>query len=129
MRIARINNGTVANIEIWADDARLPADAIACGPAVAKGWTYADGVFAAPPKPPEAVVLTPLEFLSRLTPQEMGTIAALAQSDLTVEVWKMTMLAAGEIRSDDERTAQGLAFAVSKGILTAERAAEVMSNA
>jgi hypothetical protein len=129
MRVARINNGTVANVELWQDGATLPPDAIECGPEVGKGWTYAGGTFSAPPKPIEAVVLTPLEFLSRLTPQELGTIAALAQSDLTVEVWKMTMLAAGEIRSDDERTVQGLAFAVSKGILTQERAAEVMSNA
>lgn len=127
MRVARIVDGIVENIEVWPDGAPLPENAVACDRGVSKGMLYAGGTFTAPPVAPQPVVLTPLELLSRLTPGELSAITVAAMNDPGVAQWQTMLLAAGEIRSDDQRTLDGIAFAVSKGILTAERAAEVMS--
>ncbi len=75
--------------------------------------------------PPPAIILTPLTVLSRLTAQEEAALTASA--DLAVSIVRQRMIAAGEIRSDDPRTIEGRAILIAKGIITAERAAEIFS--
>jgi hypothetical protein len=79
-----------------------------------------------PPAAPAAVVvLTPLQILGRLTPQEEAALAT--ATDLAVQVVRNRLIAASEIRSDDPRTAEGRAILVAKGIVTEERAAEIFA--
>ena len=127
MRVARVENGTVANIEVWPDGAELPPACREVGALVDIGWTFDGSTFTPPDEPASIVVLSPLQFLSRLTPQELAGISAAAAANPMVDVWRMMMLAAAEIRSDDPRTQEGLAFAVQMGLLTAERAQAVMA--
>ncbi len=120
------DDDTVTSIVELPDDGSVPDGRwakVRPGQAVEPGWIASpDGTFA-----PRVVVLTPLQFISRLTIAEKVAIAQASVSDPSVAVWQMTMLAAGEIRSDDSRTEEGLAFAVAKGLLTAERAQAVMT--
>ena len=78
-----------------------------------------------PQTPAPVVVLTPLQILGRLTPQEEATLAT--STDLAVQVVRTRLIAASEIRSDDPRTAEGRAILVAKGIITAERAVEIFA--
>jgi hypothetical protein len=77
-----------------------------------------------PPAPvAPVVVLTPLTILGRLTPAEEAALSG--STDLAVSIVRNRLIAASEVRSDDPRTAEGAAILVSKGIITAKRAAEI----
>jgi hypothetical protein len=73
--------------------------------------------------PPGPVALTPLTILGRLTPAEEAALSG--STDLAVAIVRNRLIAASEVRSDDPRTAEGAAILVGKGIITAERAAEI----
>lgn len=75
------------------------------------------------PEPAPVVVLSPLTIRSRLTLSEK--IALDTSTDPLVIVVRNDLIAAGEVRSDDPRTALGKQILIDKGIITAERAAEV----
>lgn len=71
------------------------------------------------------VVLSPLQILERLTPQEEAALAS--SSDLAVVIVRNRLIAASEVRSDDPRTAEGRAILIAKGIITEARAAEIFA--
>ncbi|GAB7080830.1 hypothetical protein [Megalodesulfovibrio paquesii] len=70
-------------------------------------------------------ILTRVEFIRRLSPQEWAT----AKTSSLPEVMYFTdlVLAAAEIDLDDAQTQAGLAVAVQAGVLTSERAAQVLA--
>lgn len=78
-----------------------------------------------PAFPAPAAVLTPLTILSRMTPTEEAALNA--SGDIAVMIVKTRLSSASEIRSDDPRTDEGKAILIAKGILTAERAAEIFA--
>lgn len=85
-----------------------------------------DDIVTNPPAPePGVVVLTPLTILGRLTQTEEAALAS--STDLAVAIVRNRLIAASEVRSDDPRTAEGRAILGAKGILTAERAAEIFA--
>lgn len=71
------------------------------------------------------VILTPLTLIARLTPSEQ--LAIFTSTHPAVCVWRGMAGAALEIRSDDPRTAEGLAALVSLGILAAYRPAQLLA--
>lgn len=85
-----------------------------------------DDIVTNPPAPePSVVVLTPLTILGRLTQTEEAALAS--STDLAISIVRNRLIAASEVRSDDPRTTEGRAILVAKGILTAERAAEIFA--
>ena len=84
-----------------------------------------------PPSPPPP--LTRLGFLSRFTVDELVSIELARQSSpyatqrATLTVLKETWLAAENVDVNDPRTQQGVQMLVSVGLLTAERATEILS--
>jgi hypothetical protein len=72
-------------------------------------------------------IQTPLEFIERLTDAEK--VGIFTSSDAGVVVFRSMAMAAQEIRSDDERTLDGLGYLVALGVLTSERAAALISPA
>ena len=98
-------------------------------PLTATEWPTDAALAAAIANPPAApapvVVLTPLTILGRLTPTEEAALAT--SPDLAVAIVRDRLIAASEVRSDDPRTAEGKAILVAKGVITAERAAQIFA--
>ena len=96
-------------------------------PTTAQAWPtdaeLATAIATPVPAPTPVIVLSPLDILSRMTPQEEGALNA--STDLAVCIVRTRLGAAQEVRSDDPRTEVGKQILISKGILTAERAAEI----
>lgn len=79
-----------------------------------------------PPAPtPAPVVVSPLEMIQRLTDAEK--VAIFTSEDPGVIVFRNMAIAAREIRSDDARTLDGLAYLVAIGILSASRPAQLLA--
>lgn len=87
---------------------------------LAAGWTPVRSAA------PNVVVHTPLDLLSRMTPEEEAALNA--STDLAVMIVRNRLATAQEVRSDDPRTAEGKAVLIAKGILTAERAEEIFGG-
>ena len=68
-------------------------------------------------------VLSPLEVIRRLTPSEEA--ALVSSTDLAVRIVCNRLIAAGEVRSDDPLTIEGVRVLVEKGIITRARAEQV----
>ncbi len=83
------------------------------------------GAIANPLPSTDAIVLSPLTVISRLTDAEK--LAILTSTDPQVIVWRYTAVAAREVHSDDPRTVQGMALLVSKGLLAPNRPAELLA--
>lgn len=80
-------------------------------------------VTAQSPKKP----MSKLDFIKRMTFQERVTIETAAEADPEVRVVKQSLLAAEEVRLDDPEMIAGMGLYVQKGLLTEERAAEILS--
>ena len=95
------------------------------------GWTYENAVFAPPapaPAPPEPSIITKLALLNRMTDAEFIGIINLAKTDAEVELWKTRFDNATTIDlTDGNRVVAGFPMLVSKGLLTQERSAEILS--
>lgn len=76
-------------------------------------------------RPAPAIVRSPLDILSMLTPAEYASAWEKSQTSAQVALWLDMLRVAGEVRSDDPRTAQGCALAVAEGILTPARVLEL----
>lgn len=88
---------------------------------IALGWEATPS----PGPTPDAVTMTRLSFLGRLTDAEL--LGILTSEDAGVILFRTLFLAANEIRSDDPRTIDGLAYLEAAGLLAAGRAAELLT--
>lgn len=79
-----------------------------------------------PPPPPGPVVLTPLAFFDLFTADEEAGIAQAAQTNPQVLLWLAKASGAQEILLDDYRTQAGIGFLVYLGLLTSDRAREIL---
>lgn len=73
-------------------------------------------------------VMTPLVFMARLTEAENDAIAQAAMSNAGMFRSMLSLTAAQEVQLDDARTIGGVMAMVAAGILTEERAAEVLGR-
>jgi hypothetical protein len=73
-------------------------------------------------------VFTAYEFLLRFTPQERAAFRAAANTDPLVADFQQLAQAAQEILSDDPMTAAGMNYLVTTGLLTQQRANEILGN-
>jgi len=128
---AVVRNGVVENIIVLGDldqPVGQPGTTLVLADAnAAIGSTFSGGVFARPadPPPPPAPPrrrFSPNEFLQRLTAQECRDLVELGTTGpIEARLWFAQFLAARDIAIDDPRTADGLAFLVANGKLTAAR--------
>jgi len=77
-----------------------------------------------PPLPP---TITKLAFRFRFTDAEYTSILEAADTDYAVKAWVETFNMVSQVNLSDERTVAGLNVLVSEGLLTQERATEILS--
>jgi hypothetical protein len=132
-RYAIVKGSVVDGIAIA--DAPLDAEGIwinidSLDPQPCAGWTYEDGIFAAP-KPPAPTklpnIITKLAFRFRLTDTEYVGILSAAKTDVEVAAWVETFNMVSSVNLDDPRTKSGLDLMVAKTLLTAERKTEILT--
>lgn len=106
------------------------------------GWSYENGVFTAappplppppPPPPPPQTVFTKYQFRSRFTLAELVATDNFATSSTLTDVQKATLNtitknfdAADSIDITNSATIQGVEYLVTVGILTQDRATEIL---
>ncbi|MDO9711039.1 hypothetical protein [Paracraurococcus lichenis] len=71
--------------------------------------------------------LTGLEFMNRLSTEESAAIATAAQSNASVLVWLLKLSAATYVDLTDQQTIEGVNAIKAAGLLTADRAAELLA--
>lgn len=94
------------------------------------GWTYENGVFVVPPPPillPEPNVVTKVAFRFRMTDSEYVGVLTAAKTDVEVAAWVETFNMVSSIDLDNQRTKDGVQNLVNKGLLTQERATEILT--
>jgi hypothetical protein len=79
------------------------------------------------PPPTEPRRYSPLEFMDLFTDDEQLAIVTAAMASAPVKLWYDRMLAAEWITTSDERTSAGVNALVTSGLLTSDRAAEILS--
>lgn len=79
------------------------------------------------PRVPAQRVVTALAFLERFTQAERIALREAARQNAVLDDWLDMLRAAQEVDLDDERTTAGIAAFVIGGLITAERAAEILS--
>ena len=103
------------------------------------GWSYENGVFTAPaplpppPPPPPQTVFTKYQFRSRFTLAELVAIDNFASSTTLSDVHKATLNTitknfdvADSIDITNSATIQGVEYLVTAGLLTQDRATEIL---
>lgn len=71
-------------------------------------------------------IFSKLEFMEKLTQDELESIYTLAKNDVSVEVWKDKFQASTKIDISSESTINGIRMLESKGIFTTDRANEIL---
>jgi hypothetical protein len=96
---------------------------------VSPGWSYIDGEFV-DPRPPITIpnIITKVSFRFRMTDTEYVGVLTAAKTDVEVQAWVETFNMVSQVNLSDERTVAGLNVLVSKGLLTQERATEILST-
>lgn len=132
-RFAIIMDSKICNIAI-ADESQDPSwvDLTELSPEPGIHWSYADGVFTAPPPPPPPVpepnIITKTAMMARFTDDEFVDVLVKAKRDIKVEAWLMKFNAAATFDLDDARTISGIDLLVSKLVLTQERATAILTG-
>jgi hypothetical protein len=127
-RWALIDGGVVASIVeqdsqptiggLWVD---------VTGQHVGPGNTYSGGVFGPAPAPPP--IITKVAMLTgRFTNPEFVGILTASKTDVEVEAWKYVFDNAPTIDLDSQNTKDGMALLVRKGLLTQERADQILTD-
>jgi hypothetical protein len=134
MRWAVIDNGIVTNVILMDDVSQwnnpelvVPLET---NEFVNIGCIYdenAEPRFAAPAVAAFQQRWTAYQFLQRFTAAERATMRSLAQTDENVADFLQLLQAAQEVVSDDPMTVAGMDYAISVGIVTAERKTEILS--
>jgi hypothetical protein len=78
--------------------------------------------------PPPAVELTQLQVMDLFTLTEMAGIYTAADSNVLVEIWLDKLKAATFISLSDPQTIAGVEALVSAGLLTSDRATQILAN-
>ena len=78
--------------------------------------------------PPEHTRWPLIDFRKRFTAAEKVALYQAAETDIMVKIFLDDVAATPEIVQDDPELNQGIAYVVSKGILTLERAGEILDN-
>lgn len=78
-----------------------------------------------PPKPP---IITKISFRFRLTNSEYVDILNAAKTDTEVQAWVETFNMVSQIDLESSRTIDGISMMVTKGLLTSQRANEILST-
>lgn len=95
------------------------------------GWKYENGAFSRPPVPPPPPpppnIITKVAFRFRMTDAEYVGVLSAAKTDVEVASWVETFNMVSSINLDSQRTKDGVAVLVSKGLLTQERANEILA--
>ena len=134
-RFAIINNSQVENIaladapitEFWIDLANVT-------PSPAIGWTYANGVFTAPPapepipKPANPPILSPYRFKRRMTAQERVAIRTAASTNAAIYDYMDMLDTAPSVNLTDSLTRDGINTLAAAGLLTTARATEILDT-
>ena len=105
-------------------------DISAVSPSPAVGWTYAGGVFAAPPAPPPpppVTQFTPLQFMARFTTAEQLAITAAGQASSPIMLWLLHAMGASYIDLADPATTTGVQALVAAALISAGRATEILT--
>lgn len=128
---ARISNGVVIGIAVsdscpdvegeWVD---VSSHDKRPGPE----WLYNDGQFSAPVKPPEPRIITKLSMINRFTESEYMAVLSVAKTDIAVEAWLNKFNLQVRFDLDSDGVKNQINFLVSKVLLTAERANEILNN-
>ena len=115
------------------------ADGVSCSSAdgltvTAQTPAQASGVFNGmapstwvPPAPPPPTTIDPLAFINRLTPAEQAAITTAGQSNVQVQLWLMKLASAQQVNVTDPLTIGGVNAMVAAGLLTAQRAAQILN--
>ena len=72
-------------------------------------------------------VITSQEFKDRFTNTELLGFLSLAQTDATAKLLLLEAEVATEVHLQSQRTIQGVQYLASQGIITSERATEILS--
>lgn len=78
--------------------------------------------------PKRPVTVSKLEFMNKLTNDELIAIFSLAKTDPVVEVWVEYFKASEKISLGNNQTISGLEMLVTKGILTSDRINEILGK-
>jgi len=77
---------------------------------------------------PLPLIISKVAFRFRLTDSEYVGILSAAKNDTEVQAWVETFNMVSKIDLEDLKTADGLSMMVNKGLMTIERANEVLST-
>jgi hypothetical protein len=80
------------------------------------------------PQPYIPLIITKAAFRFRFADVEYAAILEAADTDYAVKAWVETFNMVSQVNLSDERTVAGLNVLVSKGLLTQERATEILST-
>jgi len=141
IKAAVVQNGIVTNIasiskEVLSTVGPDYIDITGISPEPEIGWSYSNGTFTPPPAPPPPpqTVFTKFEFRSRFTLQELvGIDNAGANPTLTPEQKEIlntigkNFEVASEIDLTHAQTIQGVGYLASVGLLTQERATQILT--
>ena len=67
-----------------------------------------------------------LAFMEEFTPDELVMVFTLAQTQIDTNIWITTMAAASSFTNQDQRTLDGMAYLVFKGLITQARYNTIM---
>lgn len=127
MRWALIEGNLVANVIEQENEPTIGGTWVdITGQHVGPGYSY-DGTNFFPPAPAPGII-TKIAMLTRLTDAEYVGILAASKTDIQVEAWKVKFDATGTINLSDSRTIAGIDLLVSKGLLTQQRAEQVLTD-
>jgi hypothetical protein len=110
--------------KIISTNTRIVADQYFCEEYFPNDWEY-EGEEVVPPQP--ILPITKLQYMERFTDEELAAIYTLAKTNVQMEIWLEKFKATTEVNLTDSRTVSGIQSLVTAGILTEERATEILT--
>jgi hypothetical protein len=131
-RFAIIKGDIVDNIVLSDDPLDVDGlwiDITSMSPEPLIGWGYVNGAFVAPPEKPYVPpsVITKAAFRFRFTDPEYVGILSAAKTDINVASWVETFNMLSTVDLKNQRTIDGVNNLVSAGLLTADRANQILT--
>lgn len=129
-RWALIEGTTVANVVEQEDQPQIGGTWVdITGLHVGPGYLYKNGTFLPSSEPPPLPnIITKIAMLTkRLTIEEFSGILIASKTDPQIEAWKYIFDTTTVVDLDSQNTKNGIALLVSKGLLTQQRAEEILN--